>query len=156
MLFISCTPKAKDDAQSETQDVVRFDSDDEEMNRAIAVSRDSFNQFEEAFESVNTNLNTFAVKVKFSDMVGGSEHIWIVDIVKQADGYYGNVGNEPESTIEVSIGEHIKIDKNKISDWMYLENNVLRGGNTLRLIRKRMSPEEQKQFDQQVGFIIED
>ena len=155
LAVISCSPKQQQ-SEIDATDIVRFDKDDQEMNDAIVKSRDSFDEFEKAFESSKEGLNSFAIKVAFRDAIGGSEHIWIVDLTKDGDEYYGNVGNEPESTTEVVYGQHIKIDRSGISDWMYLENNVLRGGNTLRVIRNRMSAEEQKQFDEQTGFIIED
>lgn len=156
LLFISCSSKQQQEETLDATDVVRFEKDDLEMNDAIVKSRESFDQFDKAFQSNAAGLNSFALKMQFSDAIGGSEHLWIVDLVKNDDGYYGNVGNEPESTTEVVYGQHIKIEEPRISDWMYLENNVLRGGNTLRVIRNRMLPEEQKQFDDQTGFIIED
>jgi uncharacterized protein YegJ (DUF2314 family) len=155
-LILACSPKPKQVEALDATDVVRFETDDQEMNEAIINARDSFTKFEEAFESNKAGLNSFAIKMQFSDVIGGSEHLWIVDIVKRDDGYYGNVGNEPESTTEIVYGQHIKIEEGRISDWMYLENNALRGGNTLRVIRNRMSAAEQKQFDEQTGFTIED
>lgn len=156
LFFISCSQKQSQEETIDATEVVRFENDDQEMNDAVVRSRESFDQFEKAFESNAVGLNSFAIKMQFNDVIGGSEHLWIVDLVKNDDGYYGNVGNEPESTTEVVYGQHIKIEEPRISDWMYLENNVLRGGNTLRVIRKRMSPAEQVQFDEQTGFIIED
>jgi len=39
---------------------------------------------------------------------------------------------------------------------MYLDNNVLKGGYTIREIRNRLSKEEQLQLDKELGFKIED
>jgi len=42
-----------------------------------------------------------------------------------------------------------------ISDWLYLEDDLLVGGFTLRVIRDRMSPVERMQFDASVPFRVE-
>jgi uncharacterized protein YegJ (DUF2314 family) len=56
----------------------------------------------------------------------------------------------------VEAGEEVRVDPEKISDWMYVDNGVLRGGFTLRVLRSRMSPQEREQFDSEIGFGIED
>ena len=100
-------------------------------------------------------LAIFSLKVPFS-VPAGNEHIWISDITLKDNKYFGVVGNVPESTTEVKLGDTIQIDKGKISDWMYIHNDTLRGGYTLRVLRKRMSDAERKQFDAENGLIIED
>jgi uncharacterized protein YegJ (DUF2314 family) len=62
----------------------------------------------------------------------------------------------PESTTDVKIGDKIQILNDNISDWMYVDNQKLRGGFTIRVLRKRMTESERKQFDAENGLIIED
>jgi uncharacterized protein YegJ (DUF2314 family) len=38
---------------------------------------------------------------------------------------------------------------------MYIEENKLRGGYTVRVLRNKMSESEKKQFDNENGMIIE-
>ena len=71
------------------------------------------------------------------------------------DKFYGVVANLPESTTEVSLGDTIQIANENISDWMYVENQKLHGGYTIRLLRSRMTESERKQFDEESGWIIE-
>jgi len=39
---------------------------------------------------------------------------------------------------------------------MYLSDGVLKGGYTIRVLRNQLSAKEKKDFDENVGFIIED
>jgi uncharacterized protein YegJ (DUF2314 family) len=56
----------------------------------------------------------------------------------------------------VKMGEKVLIDKKDITDWMYLDNNTLKGGYTIRVIYNRMSKEERKKFAATLRFKIED
>lgn len=153
-LAIACNSKTDKVTSVELTDVYNLSSNDEEMNSAIEKARQSVSQFWSAFESGDATLSTFALKMAFPDAIGGHEHIWIVDLTREDNEYYGIVGNEPVNTTHVVIGQRIKIEESRISDWMYLKDNVLQGGYTLRVLRSRMTPEEQKQFDYSVGFVI--
>ena len=70
--------------------------------------------------------------------------------------YKGLVNNNPEKTIAVKYGDTVIVRRNEISDWMYLDNNVLVGGYTIRVIRNKMSKEERIRMDKEAGFIIKD
>jgi uncharacterized protein YegJ (DUF2314 family) len=41
--------------------------------------------------------------------------------------YKGIISNDAEDTKLVALGDTVIVRKNEITDWMYLENNVLRG-----------------------------
>lgn len=105
--------------------------------------------------SSNPDFKYFALKTRFKTANGG-EHIWVSNISLKDNKYYGVVDNLPESTTDVKIGDTIQIVNENISDWMYIDNQKLRGGFTIRLLRKRMTETERKQFDAVNGLIIED
>ncbi len=42
------------------------------------------------------------------------------------------------------------------SDWMYLDNTLLRGGYTIREIRKQINMQERIKMDKRLGFKIEE
>jgi uncharacterized protein YegJ (DUF2314 family) len=128
---------------------------DEEMNQAIKTANQTLGKFEEALKSSNPDIDYFALKTRFKTQ-NGAEHIWITDITIENDKYFGIVGNLPEATTEVQLGDTIQIENENISDWMYVENQKLRGGFTIRLLRKRMTKREREQFDFENGLIIEE
>lgn len=130
-------------------------NNDDEMNDAILKANQTLNNFNLALNSGNTDFNYFALKTRFNTSTGG-EHIWITDITFKDNKYFGVIDNLPEYTTEVKIGDTIEIENNNISDWMYIDNQKLRGGYTIRLLRNRMTEQERKQFDTENGLIIED
>jgi len=129
--------------------------DDTEMNEAIKTANQTLDKFNAALKSHNPNFGYFALKTRFKTPTGG-EHIWVSNITVENNRYFGIVDNLPEATTDVKIGDTVQIENKNISDWMYIEQQKLRGGFTLRLLRKRMSEAERKQFDEENGLIIED
>ena len=130
-------------------------SDDQEMNKAIVKAKGTLDQFDKAFQNNIFDTSTFALKVQFPTETG-AEHIWATSIKIENGNYYGIVDNLPNTATQVKLGERIKLNKEDITDWMYADNGLLRGGYTIRLIRRRMSAEEKKQFDASFPFKIED
>lgn len=127
---------------------------DAEMNEAIKTANQTLNNFKEALKSDNPNFESFALKTRFNTSNGG-EHIWVSNITLRDNKYFGVVENLPELTNEVKLGDTIQIKDDNISDWIYIDNQKLRGGYTVRLLRNRMTEQERKQFDEENGFIIE-
>jgi uncharacterized protein YegJ (DUF2314 family) len=136
-------------------DIITVTDTDAEMNEAIKKANATLALFNEALKNTNSGAGYFALKTRFKTSNGG-EHIWVSSITVRDNKYFGVVDNLPESTTEVNIGDTIQIANENISDWMYIENQKLRGGYTIRLLRNRMTEEERKQFDAENGLIIED
>ena len=160
-LFAFCSLSA---CQNETPDRIQREgkpdielvfSDDAEMNAAIATARKTLPRFDAALNSGNPDQYGFALKVRFGAADAG-EHIWLSDIVIDSNQYYGVVNNDPEYITEVAMGDTVRIDKTAISDWMFLEKGVLRGGSTIRYVRDHMTPAERATFDKEQGIIFED
>jgi uncharacterized protein YegJ (DUF2314 family) len=128
---------------------------DTEMNEAIQTANQTLDKFNAALKSSNPDFKYFALKTHFKTPNGG-EHIWVSNITLEDNKYFGVVDNLPESTTDVKIGDTIQIQNDNISDWMYADNQKLCGGFTIRLLRKRMTEPERKQFDAENGLIIEE
>lgn len=158
ILCLGCQKKSKDTATPDgnPSGIHTLEGSDAEMNKAIEAARSSLSEFEQAIRSNNAHYELFALKVMFPDEVGGFEHLWITDIFLEDQQYHGFVGNEPQYTLAVEVGQEVTIDPEEISDWMYVESGTLRGGYTLRVLRNRLSPEERAEFDRGLGFTIED
>lgn len=136
-------------------DISRIEGDDSVMNKAIEQANYTLTQFDKALSSNDTTLVALALKMRFGTPEGGGEHIWMTDITRKDNQYYGVVGNLPSSTMEVKMGDRVMIPKDKISDWMYIKNGKLIGGYTIRAIRDQLSEAEQKAFDDENGFEVD-
>jgi len=152
--IISCGQPASKTERENEPTIYTVTDEDREMNDAIALAHQTLSEFDQALASNNTDYDFFFLKSKFNTS-DGFEHIWVSDISIRDGNYYGIVDNLPESITEVKLGDTIRIDKSTISDWMYAEGDKLYGGFTIKVLRDRMSPDERKSFDRELGFIIE-
>jgi uncharacterized protein YegJ (DUF2314 family) len=148
ILILSCksgkTEKLERDGEP---DLVLLTNEDKEMNEAIQEAKRSFPAFLSALEKMDTtDSHSFQIKMRF-DHPDGGEHIWIDGITMINHNLVGVIANNPVSINEIKIGDTITIDKNRISDWMYFKGKAVHGGYTIKLLRKRMSPDERSQFD---------
>ena len=139
-----------------TADTYSVTADDTSMNSAISKAKNTINEFDRALQSDNSSYSDFAIKKRYKTSDGGGEHMWIAGIILVNGNYKGFVNNDAEKTAEVKYGDTVLVRKDEITDWMYLDNNVLRGGYTIREIRYQMSKEEKIKMDKELGFKIED
>lgn len=154
-LLLACqSPSIKD--KIENDEVIGFRSDDEAMNTAIVKAKNSLNQFVQAVEKPQEGYEAFALKIAYDTPDKSLEHIWVGDISYQNGQFTGVVSNSPVSTKEVALGDTVVIDKQNISDWMYLDKGILRGGYTIRAMRDQLSGSEKEEFNKSIDFVIED
>ncbi len=55
----------------------------------------------------------------------------------------------------VKLGDPATVNPNEISDWMYIEGDVLKGGYTIRVLAKEYTPQQRKEFEESAGFKLE-
>jgi len=136
-------------------DIYNFSGNDKEMNEAIKTARQTIKEFNQAILSGNKNYRAFTLKVRFPTPKG-FEHIWLSGISFKENKYSGIVDDVPEAIPNMKMGDTVKIRSEDITDWIYLDQKKLRGGYTIRVIRKRMIESERKKFDAENNFIIGD
>jgi uncharacterized protein YegJ (DUF2314 family) len=141
--------------REEEPDIYQVENEDKAMNNAISTARQTLQQFNDALKSGADSLESFSLKVRYNVPDGQGEHIWLNEIKVNNSVYTGIVNNVPDVITQVKFGDTVTINNDNISDWMYLANNKLRGGYTLRVLMDKMSPEEKKKLQAQSGFIIE-
>jgi len=141
--------------EKESEKLYVAHSDETGMNEAIETAKKTLGKFDDALKSNKYDTSTFALKIKFQT-ANGNEHIWVTSIVIKDGQYFGLVDDLPELTTKVKLGQRIKIDYNSITDWMYADNGILRGGYTIKYIRSIQSKEEQAKFDSSFQLKIED
>lgn len=95
----------------------------------------------------------FAIKKAFP--AGDSfEHMWLSDVVWDGKVFKGTVNNDPVETKVVKFGQRITVKPDELSDWMYIDDGVLKGGNTIRVFYGGMKPKDKKEFEAQMPFKI--
>jgi len=132
--------------------IYSLNEDDKEMNSAMEFAKKTLNDFDDALD--NLENENFALKIRF-DVDDKTEDIWAVNIGKIDGKYFGNIDNLPNSITEIKLNNKVRIEKEKISDWMYSKNGKLFGGFTIRVLRDRMSELEKENFDKEFILTID-
>ena len=114
---------------------------DAEMNTAIARARDTLPTFWASCDAPKPTETGHALKVRF-DVGSEVEHIWVIDVKKLSDGNYsGRFANDP-SDLPGNIGDQVEFKQIDISDWMFMRNEKVVGGETIKALLKSMPEEE--------------
>ncbi|WP_027575793.1 YegJ family protein [Bradyrhizobium sp. WSM1743] len=112
--------------------VVNVRTTDPEMNAAIARARGTLSTFWASYDAPKPSETGHALKVHFSTRKGG-EHIWIAEVKKLPDGAYsGFFANEPRDLPGRRAGDQVKFTEADISDWMFMRNGKIVGGETIK------------------------
>lgn len=119
-------------------------SADPEMNAAITKARAALPGFWQKVADHPANENNFSVKLAISEGQI-TEHIWCGPVKIEGEGYACAIANEPEDVTTVAYGERMKVDPAIVSDWMYMRDGKIVGGETIRVMIPRMSSDEAAQ-----------
>lgn len=118
---------------------------------AAARAREELGAFDAALKSEDGKYSRFAIKQAFK-VPGGREEIWVSGIKKKEETYRGAVFNKPLYIENLAQGDSITVDRDAIIDWMYVEDDTLRGGYAKRLL----SEEDRPKFDRETAYVVED
>ena len=122
--------------------VVNVRAADAEMNAAIAHARDTLPTFWGSYDAPKPTESGHCLKVRFAGD-GYVEHIWMADVEKLPDGNYsGRFANEPNHLLGKNVGDQVKFKQTDISDWMFMRNEKVVGGETIKVLMKSMPKEE--------------
>ena len=128
---------------------------DEEMTVAVRQAQDTLYVLRQAMLAPKPSYKLLSVKVRFSSN-GDIEDMWTEPIdfsdnkytVRMVEGVTLELGAHPDRLIEVA--------PNNVLDWMILEKDgSVFGGYTLRIEYQRLTPEQQKRYDEVTGYKFE-
>ena len=113
--------------------IVDLSSGDPEMNAAIAKARSTLPTFWASYDAPKSSETGHSLKVRFPKPRSGNEHIWMAEVKRTADGRYsGRFANAPRDLPGKKAGEVALFKEADISDWMFLRNGKIVGGETIR------------------------
>jgi len=156
ILFTACKEKAATPQKIENggDEIYNVEADDKAMNAAIAKAGATYPDFLKALKSPEPTAQGYAVKIKFEEG-DAVEHMWLGDLHFKDGKLLGILNSDPVSIKKVSPGDTLEVDKSSLSDWMYIKNNKLMGGYTVKVLYDKMSDAEKKEFVTESGFAIE-
>ena len=120
--------------------VIDFRNGDPEINAAIAQARATLPKFWASHEAPKPSETGHSLKARFPYGSNSGEHIWMADVKKISDNSYaGKFANAPRHLPGKRAGDTAEFREADISDWMFLRNGKIVGGETIRPMLKLMS-----------------
>jgi uncharacterized protein YegJ (DUF2314 family) len=150
MLYAGIRALWTEPGQSTPDRIVRFKSGDREMDAVIEAARQDFPDFMRAFQAPGEQQHGFHLKVAFVDD-DEVEQVWVADLGRTDTGFSGVLASEPLLP-SLQYKQPVEFERNRITDWMFIDHGRLVGGYTTRLIRQRMNSEEREAFDASVPY----
>jgi uncharacterized protein YegJ (DUF2314 family) len=127
--------------------------EDGDMNGAMAEGKKTLPRFLEALRNPPAGAQGFAVKMTFG--ADQPENMWVSDL-ETVDGHLrGTLANQPARLKAYKQGDPVIIKTERIVDWSYVEDGVLVGGYTLRVMFSRTPPAERPALQRDLGYRIE-
>ena len=123
--------------------VVDVTATNPEMNAAIAKARATLPTFWASYEAPKASETGHSLKVRFAKPASGHEHIWMAEVRKIANGRYSaKFANVPRDLPSKKAGDVAEFGDTDISDWMFMRNGKIVGGETVRPMLKMMPKAE--------------
>jgi uncharacterized protein YegJ (DUF2314 family) len=119
--------------------VIEIAPDDPRMQAAVAEAREHWPEFVAAFESRKPE-DRFSVKAPFRDDEC-VEFMWVEVTAVEGDLVLGTLGNEPVSVTGLTLGGRVRVSLAELNDWIYVRNEQLYGGYTIKVF-ERIQKEE--------------
>ena len=142
--------------------VFMFDNSDPEMQRATEIARSTFRYLWRQIASDRNRivpaLETAIVKAPFTDgsSPGGgtpdAEQMWMNEIDFDGELIHGILINSPNWVRSVRQGDAICLPIDKITDWLFVINDLAYGAFTVNLMRSHMETNERRVHDSAWGI----
>ena len=130
---------------------VAVPTDDAAIEAATQHARSTIDEFKEALAHPNREQSDFSVKVELHE-AGGVHYFWLKQVTCSGSSFAGTLGSDASGMKDHKPGEAITIAADEICDWMYVENEKLVGGFTLRAIRNKLRGAQRDAFERSLWF----
>jgi uncharacterized protein YegJ (DUF2314 family) len=135
---LRCVAKAEDQSA-----VIDVPSSDAEMAAAISKARATLPVFWASYENPRPSERGHSLKVRFPYAANNGEHIWMAEVNKLGGGRYsGRFANAPLYLPGKHAGDLVEFSEADISDWMFMRNGKIVGGETIKPLLKSMPTAE--------------
>jgi uncharacterized protein YegJ (DUF2314 family) len=118
--------------------VISVADTDAEMNAAIARARATLPVFWASYEASKPSETAHSLKVRFLTS-GNGEHIWMDQVKRLPSGdYAARFADMPQNMPGKRLGDLAQFSEADISDWMFMRNGKIVGGETIKPLLKSM------------------
>ncbi len=116
--------------------IIDVAEDDLEVRAAEREALENLPTFIKALNSPGPGQTGFAIKVEFVDGEE-AEFMWLSELSYAADQFNGVLNNLPQRVSNLKLGDRVTVDKERVTDWLYMENGTMRGGYTVKVLMSR-------------------
>ena len=134
--------------------IINIPDDDPDMAAAIRKAQETLPTFAQMLAAPPSGKRFLLIKARFVDGTA-SEHMWVADLVADGDGFRGVLGDEPNAVKNLRFKQPVTITRDQITDWMAVEDGKVKGAFTTRVLRSKMTPDQQKAFDRSMPYALE-
>jgi len=119
--------------------VINVPNSDPAMAAAIAKARATLPAFWASYEAPKGSETGHSLKVRFPTRKNDGEHIWMAEVKKLGNGRYSaRFANQPRDLPGKRAGDLVEFAEADISDWMFMRNDKIVGGETIKPLLKSM------------------
>jgi len=145
LLFVVCDRSASD-ASRRSSPEIEVEQSDKELERIADNARRALPTFFRNLARPEEGAGNFFVKYPLSDDDGNIEQVWLGNIHLNGGIYFGRLANTTKR-MESRKGASIIIDTDKVTDWMYIQDEKIIGGRSIKYLLEKI-PETQRSEDQ--------
>ena len=152
ILFSSCNRfnAEKLDPQQIKETTALINRFEKNILQAEENARNTFSTFLRQLNRANSDKGDFYVKYPVLADAGKeirTEQIWLTGIYYENGNYYGMLANTPLNISSLKKGDRIIFYTDSISDWMYISNGKIIGGQSIKYLLEKI-PESDRSFQQ--------
>jgi uncharacterized protein YegJ (DUF2314 family) len=149
-----CQRSPVDGDNQQSSLAVAVPTDDGALESATREARGSLDRFIRALSQPGPGQSDFSVKVPVREGKG-IHYMWLQQVSFDGSNFSGLLGPDAAEIKGHSPGERVTIASPEIADWMFVENEKLVGGFSLREIRNHLSGAAREQFEKSMWFKFE-
>jgi uncharacterized protein YegJ (DUF2314 family) len=155
ILLSGCTEQKKSTIEREGKADYIKDFSKDRMQLAIKEAQSSMGTFLEALDYLKPNTSGFSIRkgFTFGDSPKNIEFVWIGDVRRVGEDFEGVINNAPVDATYLTKGQMVRVSQDEVADWMYVENNELRGGYTL--VALIYGSPKREQYESSLNFNID-
>ena len=121
------------------------------MAAAIKHARATLPQFFALARNPKPSMSQFRLKVGLANG-DNKEFVWVRPFEKTAEGFTGQLRNDPRSDKRRKFGDLIKFSEQDIADWAYTKDGRMMGNVTTCVVLKRQPKHEADAFKRKYAF----
>ena len=155
LLLLAAVPARGQDPPSQMRDDVYGVQHDAPMESAIERARETLPVFRRWLPRAAQGEVVAQLKARF-EFGDETEHMWIDDLSFKGGVYHGRLSSTPMADTDLAPGDAVTIRPDDVTDWMVIVDDVVLGAFTVVEIRRRMDPDQRREFDAGLDYRIPD